>query len=106
MMYVERSADGKIVALHQSATSVAQEQKSLMDPEVQEFFSATASWKQLIADTDLGTIRILEDLIDVLISKKIIQFTELPVQAQQRIWERRRIREKIVSDGLIVEDVI
>jgi aminoglycoside phosphotransferase (APT) family kinase protein len=106
MLYVERSAEGKIIALHNSPRPGAEEFSSLMDEDVLEFFNSSDSWKSLMALTDMGTIRILEDLIDLLVSKQVIQFTELPEQAQHRIWERRQIREKIVAEGLIVEDIL
>ncbi|MFA7403347.1 MAG: hypothetical protein WC007_05100 [Pelobacteraceae bacterium] len=106
MLFVERGQDGKIIALHNASTPVAQEQKSMMDEEVLAFFNATDSWKQLMAMSDLGAVRILEDLIDVLIRKNIIHFTELPEHAQQRIRERKQLREKIVSPNLLVHDIL
>jgi hypothetical protein len=78
----------------------------MMDEEVLAFFNTTESWKQLMAMSDLGTVRILEDLIDLLVRKNIINFTELPEQAQQRIWERKQLREKIVSQDLLVHDIL
>jgi hypothetical protein len=106
MLYVERGKDGRIVALHNASNPAAQEQRSMMDEEVLAFFNTTESWKQLMAMSDLGTVRILEDLIDLLVRKNIINFTELPEQAQQRIWERKHLREKIVSQDLLVHDIL
>lgn len=106
MFYVERGKDGRISAIHNSSNPAAQELKSMMDEEVLAFFSTADSWKQLMAMSDLGTVRILEDLIDVLIRKNIIHFTELPEQAQQRIRERKQLREKLVSQELLVHDII
>lgn len=106
MLYVERGNDGRIIALHNTSSPEAQEEKSMLDEEVLEFFNATESWKQLMAMSDLGTVRILEDLIDILIRKNIIQFTELPEHAQQRIWERKHLREKLVANNLLVHDII
>lgn len=106
MLYVERGKDGRIIALHNTSTAEAQEQKSMMDEEVLAFFNATDSWKQLMAISDLGAVRVLEDLIDILIRKNIIQFTELPEHAQQRIQERKQLREKIVSQDLLVHDIL
>ncbi len=106
MFYVERDKDGKIVALHNATNPSLVEQKSLMDKEVVEFLNATDSWKQLMALSDLGTIRVVEDLIDILVRKNIINFTELPEHAQQRIMERKQIREKISSHNLLVDDVL
>jgi hypothetical protein len=51
-------------------------------------------------------IRLLEDLIALLTKKNIILFTELPEKAQAKIIEREKIREKISSDNIIVEDIL
>ncbi len=106
MLYVERSADGKIIALHNAPTQSAQEEKSLIDEEVLAFMNSNDSWKQMMALSDLATIRIVEDLVDILVRKNVIQFTELPEHAQKRIMERKRIREKIASHDLLVDDII
>lgn len=106
MLFVERGKDGRITALHNASNPAAQEQKSMIDEEVLAFFNTTDSWKQLMAMSDLGIVRILEDLIDILIRKNIINFMELPEHAQQRIWERKQLREKIVSKDLLVHDIL
>jgi len=106
MIYVERGKDGSITALHNASNPAAQEQKSMMDDEVLAFFDSSDSWKQLMAMSDLGAVRVLEDLIDILINKNIITFTELPEHAQQRIQERKHLREKIDSQDLLVHDIL
>lgn len=106
MLYVERGEDGKIVALHNASSPAAQEEKPMLDEEVIAFFESSNSWKQLMAISDLETVRILEDLIDILVRKNIIHFTELPEHAQKRILNRKHLREKIVSDNLLVHDII
>ena len=45
------------------------------------------------ADADF--IRVLEDVIDLLIDKQVIQFTELPNPVQSKLLERRRYREQM-----------
>lgn len=45
-----------------------------------------------LSETDIGLVRVLEDLIDVLISKGVLQFTELPAAAQAKLLERRTAR--------------
>lgn len=46
-----------------------------------------------LSETDIGMVRVLEDLIDVLIRKGVLQFTELPAAAQAKLLERRTARE-------------
>jgi len=54
----------------------------------------------------MGIIRLLEDLIDLLIQKNVIFFTELPEQAQERIKERKRLRETLNPQELMVDDIL
>ncbi|MCE5264132.1 MAG: hypothetical protein LLG97_11430 [Deltaproteobacteria bacterium] len=109
MLYVERSPEGKISALHSSPRPNADEHKTIVDEEVLEFLHTTVSAdsrKLLLSLSDMGIIRLLEDLIDLLIQKNIILFTELPEQARDRITERKRLRETMTSQDLMVDDIL
>ncbi len=109
MLHVERDDAGNIIALHIKAVPGISEQKSIMDEEILEFLNKnvdTDPWVQLLSLSDIGIIRILEDLIDLLIRKNIILFTELPEEAQAKIRERKRVREKIGPDHLMVDDIL
>ena len=48
----------------------------------------------------------LEDLVDLLIDKKLILFTELPPAAQEKLRGRKQIRQKLDSADLMVDDVL
>ena len=109
MLFVERSPNGKIAALHSSPHPNAGEHKTIVDEEVLEFLHTTVSAdsrKLLLSLSDMGIIRLLEDLIDLLIQKNIILFTELPEQARDRITERKRLRETMTSQDLMVDDIL
>jgi len=109
MLYVERDDAGNIVSLHNKPESGADEQKPIMDEEIIKFLEkniATDPRMQLLSLSDTGIIRILEDLIDLLIRKNIILFTELPEQAQKKISERKMLREEIGPDHLMVDDIL
>ena len=110
MLYVERDAAGNIVSLHNKPDKPgAGEQKSLMDEELIEFLEKIVGEDprvQLLSISDAGIIRRLEDLIDLLIRKNIILFTELPEQAQSKIRERKLLREKMGPDHLMVDDIL
>lgn len=45
-----------------------------------------------LSESDAGLSRVLEDLIDVLISRGVIKFTDLPEAAQAKLLERRETR--------------
>lgn len=47
---------------------------------------------QSLADSDAGFARVAEDLIDILITRGIIQFTDFPPAAQAKLLQRRQTR--------------
>jgi hypothetical protein len=64
---------------------------------------------QSLADSDAGLARVTEDLIDILITRGIIQFTDFPPAAQAKLLQRRQTRAtlsnrlKLLDEG---EDLI
>ena len=50
-----------------------------------------------LAQSDTSLVRVLEDLIDVLITRGVIQFTDLPVAAQTKLLERRETRASMAD---------
>ncbi len=55
------------------------------------------SGSTLLNQTDIGMARVLEDLIDVLITRGLIQFTDLPEAAQEKLLERRETRANLAD---------
>jgi hypothetical protein len=109
MLYVERDKVGNIISLHIKSEPHAREQKAIMDEEILEFLNKNVDsdpWVQLLSLSDIGIIRVLEDLIDLLIKKNVFMLTELPPEAQTKISERKRVREKMGPDHLMVDDIL
>lgn len=50
-----------------------------------------------LSQTDTSLVRVLEDLIDVLITRGVIQFTDLPEAAQAKLLERRETRASLTN---------
>lgn len=48
--------------------------------------------QELLSSSDQEMMRILEDLIDLLTEKRLIQFTELPLAAQKKLLSRKWVR--------------
>jgi len=48
-----------------------------------------------LSQSDASLVRVLEDLIDVLINRGVIQFTDLPEEAQAKLLERRETRANL-----------
>lgn len=109
MLYVERNKQGRIVAVRTNAEKGATEQKSMVDEEIVEFLSqgkTASTWLQILSQSDVGIIRILEDVIDLLVEKNIIMFTELSEDAQVKIRERKMIRHKMGDEPFMVDGII
>ena len=65
----------------------------------------TSSSVDALSQTDAAIARVLEDLIDVLITKGVIQFTDLPEAAQTKLMTRRQTRAKLSNSlNLLPED--
>jgi hypothetical protein len=104
MPYVERDAQGRIRALTTSASG-ANEQLPVENPEVLQFLStsdgqtgADQSGLEMLL-SDLKLIRVIEDVIDLLIAKQVIIFSDLPLPVQQKILQKRGKREKLFGGG-------
>jgi len=109
MFYVERGQKGKIVAIRREADTAEMELKEAVDGEIIEFLideKTNDSLIRLLASTDVGGMRILEDLINLLVSKNIIMLTELPHDAQVKLRQRQQIRQSLGKETIIVDDII
>lgn len=97
MPYVRRNAEGQIDSLHRSADP-ATEFLPDSHPEVQAFVGGVAQpeFDQLDADF----VRVIEDVIDTLIVKHVINITDLPDQAQAKLFARKSFRERISKSSL------
>ena len=103
ILMCRRHTDGQVVALTRQVLSDHEvktggwEIASSADPGVQDFLRDVSSKSQLLSQTDAGLARVLEDLIDVLINRGLIQFTDLPEAAQAKLLDRRQTRASMVN---------
>ena len=91
MFSVKRNIKGNITSIHQASGKDSGELKTLMDKEVIEFLEKSNDQESkmgFLSVSDIGTIRVIEDLIDVLVKKHIILFTDLPESAQLEVRVR------------------
>ena len=57
-----------------------------------------------LAESDQALIRVVEDLIDTLIGKDLLRFTDLPEAAQAKLLERRNLRHSVNALNLLQDD--
>jgi hypothetical protein len=106
MPYVLRSPDGQILSLHREAEEVA-EFLPPDDPQVLAFLNGEqgeAAPAQQFASLDADLVRVLEDLIDALIARNILMVTDLPIQAQQKLFDRKSFRSNMKNYSLRLFD--
>ena len=73
-------------------------------PGVRAFLREMSSQPDSLSQTDAGLARVLEDLIDVLINRGLIQFTDLPEAAQAKLLERRQTRANLANRLQLLPD--
>lgn len=98
MPYALLSPDGLIVSLHREPVAGGQ----FMPPDhprVQAFMGREEHL-QSFASLDADLVRVLEDLVDVLITRNIIRITDLPAEAQQKLFDRKHFRERLGQHSL------
>ena len=102
MPYVQRKPSGEIAAVSDTADALHVEAVAADDPELRLFLHKLSSTPGL-ADTDLQLVRVLEDLIDLLVERSVIRFTDLPPRAQEKLSARRSARVSMRSLDLLSE---
>jgi len=106
MPYVGRDERGNITTV--STTSTAQTTEFLA-PEADELqrylrrLAADGTGSDL-AQSDQEMIRVVEDIIDTLIEKNLIRFTDLPEAVQNKLVHRRSLRRSKVALDLLGVD--
>jgi hypothetical protein len=97
MPFVQRDTSGAISSLHRSDPGAAE---FLADdhPDVRAFVGAGPGDEFERLDADF--VRVIEDLIDTLIMKNVINITDLPDQAQAKLFARKSFRERVSKSSL------
>lgn len=101
--YVKRNAQGIVVAVSvepiegfELATAGAEELGRHMEQ--------SASPHTRFEESDRDVVRVLDDLINLLVEKNTIRFTDLPLAAQRKLLERKGLRRGGSHLGLLGED--
>lgn len=109
MPYVIRDSSGKIAQVIEDLTGATYESVPENAPELQEYYDGRElgphTLRMQLVQSDQGMARLVEDLIDILIAKHVIQFTDLPPAAGAKYLQRQGKREKLGAlNNLIAED--
>jgi hypothetical protein len=110
MPYVLRDSSGKIKGIFAEATADASEELGADDADLVRFLvevglASPGTIRQLLAESDMRMVRLVDDLIDVLLEKTIIRITDLPPAASQKYLQRQAARKRLQGiQSLIVDE--
>lgn len=100
MPYVKRDEQGRIIAVDIRQTAGLTEVPP-GSPELIEFLRRLDPEQHSLEQSDMRLVRVLEDLIDLLIERDLIRFTDLPLPAQEKLLERRSMRQSLRALDLL-----
>jgi hypothetical protein len=114
MPFVLRNPDGKIIALTAEAAMENQEFLESGHQEIMQFLDVSnedshakqRETLQALKNSDTEIARVIEDIVNLLIDKQVILFTDLPDAVQQKLINRQQLRAKLQpsSASIISED--
>jgi hypothetical protein len=101
MLYAIRNPEGRIIGLTESAQPGLQA-VDVKNRDVLEFLSINDedfSAEDFLDQSDVGTVRIIEDIIDILIAKNLVLFTDFPLASQKKLLSRKLARSIIQAES-------
>lgn len=102
-MFVKRDHQGRITAVSVQQDAEFDEFVETEAPELQQFLKSQISSSSL-EESDADFIRVLDDLINLLTEKRLIQFTDLPMAAQKKLLARESLRQSVKKLNLLSDD--
>jgi len=107
MPYIKRDQNHQIIALFAEPPSKDAEYLPSSDIDVIGFLNDNPADQhsiQFLTSSDFELVRVLEDLIELLVDKNLLLFTELPIAAQKKLIRRRSVRQNLnATDSLMVD---
>lgn len=109
MPYVQRDASGLISAIFKEPQQNARESLPDDHPDLAAFFggivpqSSGGQAARELSESDVSLIRVIEDIIDVLIDKNLLMFTDLPPAAREKIMQRKSTREQLSGAASLLD---
>ena len=106
MPYARRDPFGQLLSLHRKAEPDAQEYLADNAPEVLAFLGPPNAARLADASSDrfdeldADFVRVLEDLVDTLVARNVINLTDLPLRARDKLYQRKGHRRETALSQL------
>jgi hypothetical protein len=110
MPYVQRDSSGSISAISVEKTDSASEWVEADAPELNAYLARLGvagnppEVASALEESDHALIRVVDDLVNVLVEKNLMRFTDLPEAAQKKLLERRSLRQSLTALKLLSDD--
>jgi esterase/lipase superfamily enzyme len=104
MPYIKRDEQGNISAVSETVSDGFDELLEEESVELEAFLNQWQTGRNNLNETDLAFVRVLEDVIELLISKNLICFTDLPEAARTKMQQRQRLREVLTNRLDLLDD--
>jgi hypothetical protein len=95
-IHAKKNAAGQIIALSRDPAEMGAPGWSELPEDAPEVFAFSEKLVRAgsgFERSDLSFVRVIEDIIDLLIDRSVIRFTDLPAPAQAKLIERKGKRE-------------
>ena len=105
MMYIKYCETGEVVAVSEDKLPGFLPVIKDTDKSALAFFlKKNQSASNVLDETDKNMARVMEDVVNLLVDKGIICFTDLPLAAQQKLAQRKKLRGSHQSINLLSDD--
>jgi hypothetical protein len=98
MVYVQRDLEGRLQRVEHHPFADMTESLSVEDKELHAWLVMREDVHGRLAklkSSDLELVRVLEDLVEVLVSRGLIRYTDLPEAARDKLYARADARAKL-----------
>ncbi len=104
MPYVTMNEMQRITAVFSESPPNATEWIADDDPRLIGLFDDSTQARDSLSQLDADMIRVVEDLIELLITKNIILPTELPEAAQRKLAGRQQLRQQLAGNNPMLDE--
>lgn len=95
MPFIKRDPNGAVVAVYHQPVDEGLEEMAPEHPDLARFlqktlldFAVNRTW----IESDLSMVRVVEDIVDMLIDRKVFLFMDMPEPVQRKFLQRRGLR--------------
>lgn len=98
MIYVQRDLEGHLLRVEHQPFSEMSEVLAVENEELHAWLAVREDLHERLSklkNSDLELVRVLEDLVDVLVSRGVIRYTDLPEAARNKLHARADVRASL-----------